>query len=391
MTDTHQPQAATGSRRRLALLLIALAALALAMATGLWWALYGRTCESTDNAYVRGDVALISAQTSGTATQVSVDDTDMVKPGATLIELDPTDARLGLATATQQLALAVRSVSSLFAEAKDLQAQVTLRQAEASRANQDLQRRRAVASLGGVSGEDLHHAEQAAQVADAGLRAAQARQAALLAKIDGTTVQDHPQVSAAAQRVREAYLALARTKVVAPIAGMITKRAVQVGQHVQPGTALMGLVALDRVWVEANFKESQLGAIRVGQAVQLHADLYGDQVTYHGRVQGIDAGSGAAFATIPAQNATGNWIKVVQRVPVRIALDPVEVLRHPLRIGLSMTATVRLDGEAAALAPRTAQQPTQVYSGLDDGSDALIRKTIDTHLKPSALAVTRSE
>ena len=388
-TQTPVPAPAK-SRRGLIFLLIALVAVAAAVVAGLWYWLYGRLYESTDNAYVRGDVVLISAQVRGTATAVNIQNTDTVKAGDALVEIDPTDARLGLDAATHQLALTVRTVNSLYAEENDLLAQVKLRQAEANRANQDLQRRRSVIAQGGVSGEDLHHAEEAAQIAQSGLRAAEAKLVALQARIQGTTVENHPQVAAAAERVREAYLALARTKVPAPVDGLITKRAVQVGQHIEPGTVLMGLVPLDKVWVEANFKESQLGQIKVGQSVELVADLYGDSVVYHGRIQGIEAGSGAAFATIPAQNATGNWIKVVQRVPVRIALDRDEVLRHPLRIGLSMTAKATL-GEPDAPAPNSVQDNTAVYGNLGSGSEALVNRIIAENLQASKLSVSRND
>ncbi|MQA55451.1 efflux RND transporter periplasmic adaptor subunit [Pseudomonas piscis] len=391
MTDASPTPTPAKSRRGLNFLIITLVALALILVAGAWWLLYGRLYESTDNAYVRGDVILVSAQARGTATAVHIQNTDTVKAGDALVEIDPVDARLGLDAATHQLALTVRAVNSLYAEENDLAAQVKLRQAEASRASQDLQRRRAVIAQGGVSGEDLHHAEEAAQVAQSGVRAAEAKLAALQARIQGTTVENHPQVSAAAERVREAYLALARTKVPAPADGLITKRAVQVGQHIEPGTVLMGLVPLDKVWVEANFKESQLGQIKVGQAVELFADLYGQKVTYHGRIQGIEAGSGAAFATIPAQNATGNWIKVVQRVPVRIALDREEVLRHPLRIGLSMTVKAILGEPGEQPAQAKVQDSTGVYDNLEQGSQALVEQIIAQNLQASKLSLSRNE
>lgn len=391
MTEVNQPSAGQApSLRGRIFLLIVLTAVVLAVAVTSWWWQSGRLHEITNNAYVRGDVVLISSQARGTATVVRVQNTDRVKTGETLVEIDPADARLSLDAATDQLAITVRDVSSLFAEENELSAQVKLRKAEANRADQDFKRRRAVIAQGGVSGEDLHHAEEAAQIAQSGLRAAEAKLAALNARIQGTSVDNHPRVAAAAERVREAYLALARTKVPAPMSGLVTKRVVQVGQHVEPGTVLMGLVPLDRVWVEANFNESQLGHIKVGQAVELTADLYGDDIVYHGRVQGIEAGSGAAFAAIPAQNATGNWIKVVQRVPVRIALDPEEVKRNPLRIGLSMTAKASIASSDVDAPPRTVDD-TQVYKELGMGSNELVSRTIAENLQSNGLRLSRSE
>lgn len=391
MSDTNQTPAVQGSSlRKQIFLLIFLAAIVLGAVFCGWWWLYSRQYETTDNAYVRGDVVLISSQVEGTATSVTRQNTDTVAEGDTLVEIDPADAQLKLGAAVNQLAITVRDVSSLFAEEDNLAAQVALRQTLANKADLDAQRRRAVFGQGGVSGEDLHHAEEAAKVSKSELRVAQAQLIALNARIKGTTLDSHPQVAAAKQRVREAYLALARTKVPAPLSGIVTKRVVQVGQHLAPGTLLMALVPLEHVWVEANFKESQLAHIKVGQAVELTADIYGDSVVYHGHVQGMEAGSGAAFAAIPAQNATGNWIKVVQRVPVRIALDPQEVQQHPLRIGLSMTATVDLTAPGVQPPPRIVDA-TSVYKALGDGSDALISQTIADNTQASDLKVSGTD
>lgn len=311
--------------------------------TALWW-LDGRGVETTDDAYVDGDVVQISPQIAGTAVTVMVRDTDWVRAGTPLLQLDRTDARLALDAATEQLAHAVREYRAAHADAERERAQIQLRESDAARAADDLQRRLSLAGDGGVALEDVRHARDAARGALAQLDAQRAAYTASVSRIDGTTLAANPLVLAAAAQVRSAALALHRTEIRAPLDGLVTRRIVQVGQHVNPGTPVMSMVPLDRVWVEANFKESQLRHMRAGQPVELRADLYGDDVVYHGRVVGFEAGTGAAFAAVPAQNATGNWIKVVQRLPVRVVLEPAEVKEHPLRVGLSMDAVIDTRG-----------------------------------------------
>jgi membrane fusion protein (multidrug efflux system) len=240
----------------------------------------------------------------------------------------------------------VRDVRNLYATSSELAAAVQLRQTDLSTAQSDLARRQKLGASGAVSGEELQHSADAVKVAQAALLAAEQQLAANRARVDNTTLQNHPQVRDAAAAVRNAYLTLARTELPAPVPGFVARRNVQLGQRVSPGTPLMAVVPLDQVWVDANFKEPQLARMRVGQPVTLTADLYGGHVVYHGRVAGFGAGTGAAFSLLPAQNATGNWIKIVQRVPVRIALDPHEIAAHPLQIGLSMKADVDVKGGA---------------------------------------------
>ncbi|MEO6927985.1 MAG: efflux RND transporter periplasmic adaptor subunit, partial [Casimicrobiaceae bacterium] len=268
----------------------------------------------------------------------------------------------GLEQADAKLGKAVREVRGLFATSGQLSASVDLRNADVARATDDLARRERLADSGAVSGEELQHARDALAAAKAAAAAARQELAANRARVDHTTVANHPEVLAAAAAVHDAYLVYARTQLPAPVSGFVAKRSVQLGQRVSPGTPLMAIVALDQVWVDANFKEPQLALMRVGQPVELTSDLYGRKLTYHGTVSGFGAGTGSAFALLPAQNATGNWIKIVQRVPVRIALDPRELARNPLQIGLSMQVEVDTHQRGGERLARSAQSAAPVYS-----------------------------
>jgi membrane fusion protein, multidrug efflux system len=313
---------------------------------GAYWAQVLRYHQSTDDAYVGGNVVQITPQISGTVVAIGADDTQFVKAGQALVRLDPADARVALDQAEAQLARTVRDVRNLYATSSQLAAAVQMRQTELNAAQSDLARRQRLGASGAVSGEELQHAADAVKTAQAELVAAQQQLAANRARVDGTTLKDHPQVRDAAAAVRNAYLTLERTELAAPVAGFVARRNVQLGQRVSPGTPLMAVVPLDQVWVDANFKEPQLAHMRIGQPVRLRADLYGGHVLYHGTIAGFGAGTGAAFSLLPAQNATGNWIKIIQRVPVRIAFDPREIAVHPLQIGLSMKADVDVKGGA---------------------------------------------
>ena len=405
MTDTRvismeAPSPPSGNgRRKTAMLGITTLVLLAGLAYGVYWALYLRHFESTDNAYVQAPVVQITPQVGGTVLAVLADDTDRVKAGQLLVKLDATDAQLALERAESQLAQTVREVRTLYANNAALGATIRLREAEIARAQadvaraaDDVNRRSPLMASGAVAGEEMKHAEatlSAAQSALAGARsalaAAQEQAASNRALTDGTTVERHPNVERAAAAVREAYLAVQRASVPAPVAGQVARRTVQVGQRIAAGTTLMTVIPLDQVWIEANFKEVQLRQMRIGQPVKLRADLYGGQIEYDGRVAGLGAGTGAAFALLPAQNATGNWIKVVQRVPVRIELDAKQLAGHPLRVGLSMEATVDVaqgNGDpllGAAPAPRASSQ-TQVYDAPMAGADRRVREIISAHL-----------
>jgi membrane fusion protein (multidrug efflux system) len=360
---------------------------------GAYWFLVARYQEYTDNAYVDGNVVQITPQVAGTAITIGADDTDVVKAGQVLVELDPADAHLALEEAEAQLAKTVRQVRNLFATSAQLEAGVRMREADLAKAQEDVARRERLAASGAVSGEEIGHAGDTLKAAQAALAAAREQAAANRALVDRTTVESHPDVRNAAARVREAYIGYSRTRLPAPVAGLVTQRSVQLGQRVSPGTPLMAVVPLDQVWVNANFKEAQLAGIRIGQPVELTADYYGGKVKFDGKVVGIDAGTGSAFALLPAQNATGNWIKVVQRVPVRIAIEPAQLAEHPLRLGLSIRATVDIHDRPAPVAAAASRSApaygTPVFDTSKNDADALIMKIVRANTGVSAAARER--
>jgi membrane fusion protein (multidrug efflux system) len=351
-----------------------------AIAYGTWWAMALRFDESTDDAYVSGNVVQITPQISGTVVAIGADNTQFVQAGQTVVQLDRADAKVALDQAEAQLARTVREVRNLFSTSAQLAATVKVREADLATATDDLARRERLASSGAISGEELQHARDAFKGAQAALLSARQQLAANRARVDGTTVETHPDVLNAAAAVRAAYLAYARTGLPAPVSGFVAQRTVQLGQRVNPGSPLMAIVPLDQVWVDANFKEAQLASMRVGQQVRVSADLYGRSVRYHGRIVGFNAGTGSAFALLPAQNATGNWIKIVQRVPVRIALEPRELAAHPLQIGLSMKVEVDTRERAGARLPEMAQNvptyATDVFGAPDELADQRVREII---------------
>jgi membrane fusion protein (multidrug efflux system) len=357
-------------RRALLLSLLIGLFLAAGIGYGIYWALVSRYAETTDDAYVGGNLVQITPQVSGTVLAIAADDTDYVKAGQTLVNLDQADFRVALDQAEAALARSVRQVRNLVATTSEIESNVTLREAELARNRADVSRRAPLATTGALPAEELQHARDAVISGQAALDAAKQQLAAHKTLIDHTTVETHPEVQGAAARVREAYLAYARTALPAPVSGIVAKRSVQVGQRVGPGMPLMAVIPLDQVWVDANFKERQLLNLRTGQAVKLFSDIYGSAVEFHGRVAGFSAGTGSAFALLPPQNATGNWIKVVQRVPVRIALDPAELVQHPLQIGLSMEVEVdthERSGELRPLAGRTTPAyQTKAYASLTE-------------------------
>ncbi|RZM02108.1 MAG: HlyD family efflux transporter periplasmic adaptor subunit [Variovorax sp.] len=395
------PPPNNGKRRRALTGLAAVVVLA-GGAWGLYEWLVASHYETTDNAYVQGNVIQITPQMPGTVMAILADDTDFVKAGQPLVRLDPADAKVALEQSEAALAQAVRQARTLYANNGSLAAQVTLRQSDIvkaqsdiARAQDDLKRRQALTGNGAVSKEELNHAEttlanarSALAAAQAGVLAAREQLASNQSLTEGTSVAQHPSVLAAAARVREAWLGTRRAMLPAPVDGYVARRTVQLGQRVAAGTPMMSIVPLDQLWVDANFKEVQLRNIRIGQPVKLTADLYGKKIEYDGKVSGLGVGTGAAFALLPAQNATGNWIKVVQRVPVRIALAPDQLKANPLRVGLSMDAEIDVtqkDGKSLADAPRAAPlAQTQVYSATDNGADAEVERIIAANLGRTA-------
>ena len=388
--------------------LTAIAALLLlgGLGYGAYWALALNHVESTDNAYVQGNVVQITAQVSGTVVAILADDADRVKAGQPLVRLDPADARVALDHAEAQLAQTVREIRTLYANNASYGAQVALREAELARtvselqrATDDVDRRAPLIASGAVGKEEFAHANAQRAAARSAQAAAQsalaAAREALLSNqslTDNTSVASHPGVQKAAARVREAYLALHRADLPAPLDGVVARRSVQIGQRVAAGTPLMAVVALDKLWVDANFKEAQLKNLRLGQPATLTADVYGKKVAFNGRISGLGAGTGAAFALLPAQNATGNWIKVVQRVPVRITLDPKELAAHPLRVGLSMEVEVDVgdtSGKTESDAPRAAPfAQTAVFDMLAQAADAEVARVVRANGGGSLLAAS---
>lgn len=342
MTTPAAPAAtATTTALRRRWLTLGLGSFALiGLAYGAYWAHTLRYRQTTDDAYVSGNIVQITPQISGIVVGIGVDDTQFVRAGMPLVRLDQADAKVALDQAEAELARTVREVRTLYATSLQLQAMVDLRQSDLAMAQQDLARRERLGSSGAISSEELQHARDTERSAAAALLSAEQQLRAGRARTDGTNIEDHPDVRNAAAQVRSAYLTYSRTILPAPVAGFVAKRNVQLGQRVGPGLSLMAIVPLNEVWVDANFKEPQLAAMREGQPVRLSADLYGHSVVYHGKVVGFSAGTGAVFSLLPAQNATGNWIKIIQRVPVRITLDARELAASPLQIGLSMRAEV---------------------------------------------------
>ena len=375
-----------GARKR-GFLVLTVLVLAGAVAWAAHWFLVSRYFQSTDDAYVSSDLVQITSQVPGTVIAVRADDTQSVERGQVLAELDPADAQVALSGAEAQLARAVRTVRALFAQRDELKAQIAQRESDLSRVQDDLRRRLSLQADGAVSGEELSHARDAVALAHASLDAARGQLNATEAQIQGTTIATHPQVLDAEAAVRDADLALRRTELRSPVAGVVAKRSVELGQHIAAGTPLMAVVPLDDVWVDANFKEGQLRNMRVGQPVTLRADIYGRNVVFHGQLAGLAAGSGTAFALLPAQNASGNWIKIVQRLPVRVALDPSELAAHPLRVGLSMSAQVDVrdtSGPLVAMKVRGTAQPEQDSVGDDPLLESRIRSIVAQNSGDSA-------
>ncbi|VVO58360.1 efflux RND transporter periplasmic adaptor subunit [Pseudomonas silesiensis] len=362
--DTTQapdtPQDASNQRKR-KVMLVVLALVVILTGLGAWGyhELYGRWNESTDDAYVNGNVVEITPLVTGTVVSIGADDGDLVHEGQVLINFDPNDAQVGLQSAQANLARTVRQVRGLYSNVDGMKAQVNAQQAEVQKAQDNFNRRKNLAAGGAISQEELSHARDDLTSAQNALANARQQLKTTSALVDDTVVSSHPDVMSAAAQLRQAYLNNARSTLIAPVTGYVAKRTVQLGQRVQPGTALMAVIPLDQLWIDANFKETQLRDMRIGQPVDIEADLYGSGVKYSGTIDSLGAGTGSAFALLPAQNATGNWIKIVQRVPVRIHINAEELASHPLRVGLSTQVNVNLHDQSG---PVLAQQPPQKAS-----------------------------
>ena len=367
---------------------ILLALSALFIVAGIAYALYYHFVlsqrESTDNAYVAGNSITLTSQVTGTVIEILADEMQYVSAGQDVVKLDPADAAVALQQASAKLGETVRSLRQQYANADSAHALLAQKQIELDRAKQDWARRAPLLATQAVSVEEVAHAKQALDAAKASLESTQKQFEQASSGIDGVGLIEHPSVLAAKANFVQAWLATRRNAIIAPASGQVAKRSVQIGARVTPGATLLTIVPLDQLWIDANFKESELANIRIGQPAEITADLYGSKVAYHGKVLGLSAGTGSAFALLPAQNATGNWIKVVQRVPVRIALDPKELAKHPLRIGLSTDVAVDThDRSGAILASKKSPDThmvTQVYTQpLGEASkqaDSIVKKNM---------------
>ncbi|HXD83320.1 MAG TPA: HlyD family efflux transporter periplasmic adaptor subunit [Rudaea sp.] len=372
-----------GKRRRLLLIIATVFIVAGLAWLALWWFVFSLR-EVTDDAYVNGNQVIVSSQVPGTVVEILADDTQRVNAGQVLVKLDPTDSDLALAKAQSALAQAVRQVRQQTQLASQYDASIAAQRENLARAQADLKRREPLLAEHAVAPEEVAHARQAVANAQAALDAATRQAAGAHALVDGTAVAENPLVQQARAAYREAWVNDHRNAIVAPISGYVAQRSVQIGSRVQPGASLLTIVPLHDLWVDANFKESQLTHIHIGQPAHVHADVYGGDVTYDGHVEGLAAGTGGAFALLPAQNASGNWIKVVQRVPVRIMLDTKQLEKNPLRIGLSTEVTVDThDRRGAVLAQQPASKAvaqTSVYSAdfaaADKAADAIVKANL---------------
>ncbi|HEX4482121.1 MAG TPA: HlyD family secretion protein [Rudaea sp.] len=371
-------------KRRIVLGVIALVFVVIAIVWVLMYIFVFSLRETTDDAYVNGNQVSVSSQVSGTVIAVLADDTQLVEAGQVLVKLDPTDGDLTLSRAQSTLAQAVRQVRQQTHVAGQYDATVSARKEDVARAQADLNRREPLLAERAVAPEDVAHAKQALTDAKSALEAAERQAAASHALVDGSDIAGNPAVQEARAAYREAWVNQHRNAIIAPASGYVAQRSVQVGSRIQPGQALLTIVPLYDLWIDANFKEVQLAHIRIGQPTEVTTDLYGGDVVFHGTVEGLAAGTGGAFALLPAQNASGNWIKVVQRVPVRIRLSKDELDKYPLRVGLSTDVKVdthNRDGQVLAKTPASrAIAKTDVYSAdlaaADVAADAIIQANL---------------
>ena len=379
-----EPAPVKSGKRKRALIILATVVVAALVAWLLWYLLVGRWHEDTDDAYVQGNMVSITPQTGGTVVAINAEDGMKVVAGQVLVQLDPNDAKVAFEQARANLAGTVRQVRGLYSAVDAGQAELRARQVALAKAQADVDRRTGLVATGAVSAEELAHARDELAAAQAALSSSRGSLSRNRALVDATTVASQPQVQAAAAQLRSAFLNLQRAAIVAPVSGYVAQRHVQLGQRVQPGASLMTIVPLEQMWVEANFKETQLADMRIGQPVEVHADLYGDDITFDGTIGSLGMGTGSAFSLLPAQNASGNWIKIVQRVPVRIDLDSTQLAEHPLRMGLSMSVDVDVheqDGEVLAAKPPTKPVlSTDAYSEQLANADALIEKIVRDNL-----------
>ncbi len=382
-------------RKRIRIALLSVVLLTTAAAAGWYlWLAGGNAYRVTEDAYVHGNQVDVSAQVGGTVVAIGVDDTDLVLRGQPVVRLDDSDARVALQAAEATLGDTLRKVRQFYVNVAQNQASVEARRVELSRAEADYHRRTSVRS-GSVSDEEIAHAEDGLEAARAALEAAKQQLASARALVVGTDLQHHPLVMQAEAQVLAADLAAQRTTVRAPESGYVARRSVQLGQRISSGTPLLTIIPLNQVWVDANFREGDLKDMRIGQSARLTADFYGSSVTFSARVVGLAPGTGAAFSLLPPQEASGNWIKIVQRVPVRLAIDADQLRRYPLRLGLSVRARIdtqdRQGAVLAAAPPSASRYATAIYAGEWKRANALVRQLVATNLEALAGDSTRAQ
>lgn len=356
----------------------------------LWW---GRFSTYTNDAYVAGNMVELTSQISASTISINTDNTHVVEQGQLLIELDPTDFLIAFDAAKAKLAQSLRTVVNLFEQVKELEAKAEIDQAQLIKATQDFQHRENLVDLGGVSLEDFEHSEAALKTAFNTLILTHHQLKAAISQIDNTTVTTHPLVEQAKNKLRDAWVKLQRCKIYAPVRGIVSQRKVQVGEWVDPNDPLLAIVPLDQIWVDANFKEVQLKHLRIGQPVKVTSDMYGRSVVFHGKLIGLTGGTGAVFSVLPPQNATGNWIKIVQRLTVRVQFDPEEIKKNPLMLGLSLEVRVNTHERDGMRLPQICPpQPiyeTDIFRRQIQGAEEVIEEVILENVDPVYLADNR--
>lgn len=380
MSEDNNQSNNNNKRRRLAISSLTGLLILLTIALFVLWLTVWRFQQTTKDAYVHGNQVVVTPQIPGNITEVTVNDTDMVDEGQLLISLDRTDRQIAFDSAKTQLANAVRHVASLYEEIGTLKAQLKQTQAELTKASQDYRHRKGVVEVGGVSVEEFEHAKAALISAFSSYVGTQFSLRKLLTQTENTTLETHPLVKGASDAVRQTFVDLSRCEVRAPVKGMVAMKTAQVGESVSPESPLMTLIPLDQIWINANFKEDKLGKVRIGQKAEVYTDIYGSGVVYHGEVIGMAAATGSVLSVLPPQNATGNWIKIVQRLPVRIKLDPSEIARYPLRLGLSTTVKIDISDTSGQRIPDAAPEKplysTPVFENQEKGVDKVIAEII---------------
>ena len=379
-TDTQTSSNNKSQQRKKGLSIFILLLLLIAIGSAAYWFFFIKGFEETEDAYVSGNQVMVSAQVAGNISKINVDNMDPVQAGDVLLELDDTNAKLSFEQAKSNLANAVRQVSQLNYTVKQLKSAVRANEITLAQAQGNLNRRVQLVKDGAIDKESFQHAKEAVELAKANLTTSQNQLGANQALLLDGPLSEQPQIQSAVSNLKQAWLNLERTKIRSPIKGYVARRNAQVGQAVSVGGALMAVVTTDQMWLDANFKETQLTHMRIGQPVEIHFDLYGKDKTFNGKVAGIEMGTGSAFSLLPTQNATGNWIKVVQRVPVRIQLDPQQLAENPLRIGLSATVKVNVtDSQGETLrdqAPATTLYSTNVLQYDESAVNNLIESII---------------